>query len=370
MLALVPMAVVASYLGWLGLRGRRRAEAAWASGVPPAVDVLVPVHDEAALVLDKLRNLEALEYPEGSLRFLLVDGGSHDGTAEAVAAFCAHDRRFELLLTGDRNKVAQLNAGLRRARSDWVLVTDADARLEPGTLLALVRAALADPGLGVVGPPVAPAEAHPVERLHWTVANWMRRREHGCGSASIVAGPCYLFRRELVEAFPPDVIADDVHVACRAAVSGLRTGLAGPLVRELRAPRTLGALLRHKVRKADAYLREVFRFLPDARRMPQPMRAVFLWRAALLTLAPSCAVGAAALLCLGADPSLAATGATLTLLAAGRGPGLVARCTASVLLPPLLAVAATLALLGHPFSRQTAHYRKVAAPGRRRQAAG
>jgi hypothetical protein len=69
----------------------------------------------------------------------------------------------------------------------------------------------------------------------------------------------------------------------RAAVAVavlLRLGLAG-------GAWAAAQLLRHKRRKADAYLREVFRLLPGALRMPRPMRAIVLWRAAVLCLVPA-----------------------------------------------------------------------------------
>jgi cellulose synthase/poly-beta-1,6-N-acetylglucosamine synthase-like glycosyltransferase len=333
------------------------------------VDVLLPVYEEAALIAEKLGDLAALEYPDGLLRFLVLDGGSRDRTVESIVTFSARDARFNLVRTGLANKVAQLNAGLRRSRTGWVLVTDADARLEPDTLLRLMCAALGDRSLGVVGPPVMPVDAHPVERLHWTLSNWLRHREDRCGSASMVAGPCYLFRREVLDAFPEDVVADDVHVACRAAMAGLRTAIAGPVVEEVRTPRTVISLVVHKVRKTDAYLREVFRFLPAAHRMSRPMRAVFLWRAAVLTIAPMLAVVAGALICLGTNAGIIATVLIVAVLAAGGGPGWLSRGAAVSLLPAVLAVTSFVALLAQPFSRQTASYPKVAQPERQPEAA-
>ena len=162
----------------------------------------------------------------------------------------------------------QLNDALRLNPSEeWILVTDADALLEPETLERMLDVAAADARVAVVGSHVRPASAHALESLHWSATDWLRARESDRGSAGIVAAPCYLAHRDVLAHMPDDTLADDVHVTCRAMLAGRRIGhAADAAVVELRSPRTLRALLRHKYRKADAYLREIVRFLPEVRR--------------------------------------------------------------------------------------------------------
>jgi len=240
----------------------------------PVLTIIVPVFDEAALIARKIANLRALTYPK--LRAIVVDGGSTDGTVAQIPP--------ELLLqTHLRDKTAQIAAALSGA-GEWVLVTDCDAALPPDIVEQLMAAAGDD--VGVVGARVLPTDAHALESLHWLLSDRLRELESRRGSAAIVTAPCYLARRALLADMPADALADDVHVACRAMLAGLRVVRANAEVRELRSPQSIGALIRHKYRKADAYLREIFRFLPHAPRMPEPQRTIFLWRAALLTVVP------------------------------------------------------------------------------------
>ncbi|HEX9986218.1 MAG TPA: glycosyltransferase family 2 protein, partial [Thermoanaerobaculia bacterium] len=191
-----------------------------------------------------------------------------------------------------------------------------------------------------------PTSAHALEALHWRATDWLRAREADRGSAAIVAAPCYLARRELLAAMPSDTVADDVHVACRAMLAGQRVGHADATVLELRSPRSLGALLRHKYRKADAYLREIVRFLPSAPRIASPMRAIFLWRAALLTLVPL--LGTLAGIAFILDGAFEA-GVAIALLLALKPMRLAA----------VLAAVSAVALLTYPFSRQAASFPKI-----------
>jgi cellulose synthase/poly-beta-1,6-N-acetylglucosamine synthase-like glycosyltransferase len=361
--------LVPGYLAWLRW-GQRPAPATSAPPllVPPRVDVIVPVHDEAALIGAKLANLAALTYPPDRLRILVVDGASTDGTAELVEPLCPTDARFALLCLDVADKTRQMNAALARSRGEWVVITDADARLAPDTLERLVATGEADPAVAVVGTAVVPERAHVLERLHWRVANAIRRHESERGSASLVAGPCYAFRRALLERFPEDVVSDDVFVALAAAVAGRRVVVADVTVTEQRSPIGLRDLFRHKLRKTDAYLREIFRFLPHARAMPVTARTIFLWRAAHLTVLPVLvalgALGGVLALAdpaLGRAPQLALAASALALVGASSW-GLARRANPVPLVAHglLLAAVTLAALLAYPFSHQTASLPKIA----------
>ena len=278
------------YLLWLGVGPPREAVGPPPPAEWPGVDVIVPVHDESRWLRAKLENLGELRYPASHLKVWIVDGASSDGTAEVAEAWVRGDPRFELLRLPVADKTAQLNAALARGAGAWVLVTDADACLGPDTLRMLVAAGEAHPELAVLGTPVAPAGAHPLEQLHWQVTNHLRGRESHRGSSSFVAGPCYLFRRSLLAAFPRDVVADDVYVALVAVARGQRVAFVPAAVSDLRSPTRLVDLFRHKLRKADAYLREIVRFLPELGAMPAAARPLLLWRAAQMTVMPVLAV--------------------------------------------------------------------------------
>ena len=340
--------LVAAYLAWL-MTARPRSSAPRTD--QPHVLIVVPVFDEAALIERKLENLAALAYPRRHV--VIVDGGSTDETL----TFVRNDPRFELIETTHRDKTAQLSEAMRaHPEAEWILVTDADALLAPDTLDRLMHAAGAN--VGVVGASVRPADAHELESLHWRATDWLRAREFDRGSAGIVAAPCYLARREHLEDLPANTIADDVHVACRAMAAGQRVAHSDAVVIELRSPRRLGDLLRHKLRKADAYLREIFRFLrachPERSRgissverrggsldsarddtRPRRMPAVFFWRATLLTIVPLLAI-----------------------------PGCILAAPLLLLVKParlalLLTMVSAAALLRYPFSTQTASFPKI-----------
>ncbi len=325
---------------------------------PPDVAIVVAVYNEIATIEGKLRELSALGRGRVAIECIVVDGGSSDGTDAVILAHAQRDARFTALLTPRANKIAQLNEALARVRAPWVLVTDADARMPPDTLDALLAAAR-DPNVGVVGTPVVPSRPHALDGWHWRLSNWIRRVERRTGGATgLAVAPCYLFRRDLIDAFPADVVADDVYVVCRAAEQGARTTLAGSEVVELRAAADLYGWYRHKVRRTLGYLREVLRVAPALRTMAGPMRAVLLWRLLALTVAPSMGlVVSVTAAYLTGIPLLAAA---VLLLAAGAGRSLDKErrppVLAAVALPAWTFVIMLTALILYPFVRLTATY--------------
>jgi dolichol-phosphate mannosyltransferase len=348
--------VVMAYLAWLAAPARLGPLARPSTAAH--VLVVVPVFDEAPLIIGKLTNLLNLSYPRR--RVIIVDGGSTDGTLEIAANWMGLHPGFELLRTSHRNKTAQIRAALKlEIDAQWILITDGDAVLQRDAVERLLQAA--GPQVGVVGARVRPRDAHVLESLHWRFAEWLREQERRRGSASIVTGPCYLSRRELIENLPADTVADDVHVSCRAMAAGLRIEVASTTVLELRSPRTLRMLVRHKHRKADAYLREVFRFLPYTGAMPSPMRAIFLWRAALMTIVPLASTVGALLVAVALMTGSfgAAQAGALAVLAMGLATRRGRQLLRFAGLAGILMGVSASALLVCPFSRQTAAFPKV-----------
>lgn len=357
--------LLAGYGAWLRVH-RMHALPSTPAEVPieDRVDVVVAVLNEERDIGAKLENLLALDYTEAALRVFVVDGGSSDRTCTIVSTIAARDRRVHLVQHDVADKVAQLNAALPHITAPFVLVTDADARMDRGTLCALVSAMRADARMGIIGTPVARPLAHPLERCHTALIDGMRAAEARAGSASIVMGPCYLCRRDLLDPLPRDAFCDDVFLSFHALSRGFMVGFVAAAVCELRAPVSFRDLLRHKFRKAAAYLHEVLRHLPAAGRMTSPGRGVFLWRAAQFLVAPPLALAAGMLFLAAAWSSSAAIGLaatlvppTLLVLTAAR-PSVLPFLQRPVLII-LLNVVLLAAIAAYPFYRQSASYRKV-----------
>jgi succinoglycan biosynthesis protein ExoA len=119
----------------------------------PTASVLVPVLDEARHI-DAAVAAMAAQRLDGPVEFLLIDGGSTDGTRERLAAI-AQDARFRVLDNPAGSIPAALNLGLAHARGEFVARMDAHA-VYPPDYLALGIARLREGGADWVTGPAVP----------------------------------------------------------------------------------------------------------------------------------------------------------------------------------------------------------------------
>jgi glycosyltransferase involved in cell wall biosynthesis len=103
----------------------------------PRVSVILTARDEVQDVGKAVGSRLADDYPD--LEVILVDDRSTDGTGKAAQDAAGDDGRFSLirldeLPRGWLGKVHALQRGYERATGDWLLFSDGDVAVEPGTV--------------------------------------------------------------------------------------------------------------------------------------------------------------------------------------------------------------------------------------------
>ena len=112
----------------------------------PVVSILVAARNEEANILNCLRALAHLVYPDGAVEILIGNDGSTDQTAPLVADFIVDKPNFRLVsllespspLQGKARVLAQL---ARQARGEWFFFTDADTQVPPTWLTEMIQQA-------------------------------------------------------------------------------------------------------------------------------------------------------------------------------------------------------------------------------------
>ncbi|MFH1416998.1 MAG: glycosyltransferase [Planctomycetota bacterium] len=240
----------------------RRRSTAPVPDVLPALSIVVPCYNEADLIVEKLNNLLACDYPAEKLEIVFVDGGSTDATAQRLSARIPLGQGIRISHSPRKGKINQLNHVLPTLDGEYVVVTDVDGRMRPDTLKQLAAEFAADPKIGVVGAYSYASKAIWQDKCFWDSQNRGRLMESDAHSSSIVIATCYAFRREMLSEFPDDVVADDVHVGFLGNSLGYRVVYSRQaIVEELRGPDDVSEFLSHKFRKNNAFLRESLRFL-------------------------------------------------------------------------------------------------------------
>jgi GT2 family glycosyltransferase len=118
----------------------------------PLVSVVIVTIDNLELNRQCVESLfERTAWP--NLEVVVVDNGSTDGTAEYLSAARSRDPRLHVVLNpANAGFAAASNAGLRRARGEFLILLNNDTVLHRGWVSGLVRRLQADPSIGLLGP--------------------------------------------------------------------------------------------------------------------------------------------------------------------------------------------------------------------------
>jgi cellulose synthase/poly-beta-1,6-N-acetylglucosamine synthase-like glycosyltransferase len=192
---------------------------AWSAteGALPRVTVIVPVHNEAARIRQKIANTANLRYPSGQMQVVFVSDGSTDETVTLIRDTCPSAELIEL--PSRSGKAAALNAGLAAARHELLVFSDASIELEADALEKIVKP-FSDPSIGCVsGEDRIPERGG--EGLYGRYELLLRRLESTAGSIVGASGSFYAQRAALCVPFTPGMAPDFLSVL-RTVERGLR----------------------------------------------------------------------------------------------------------------------------------------------------
>ena len=157
-------------------------------GGEPSVSVVLAARDEEASIGLCLGDLLAQTYPRHAYEVVVVDDGSSDGTAEVVAKVAESGAAVRLLHGADGaggagSKKAALSLGVRSARGEIILTTDADCRLPPTWVRSMVDCFGPDVGMVAGFSQVGnPGEVQGV-RQGWEAVDFLCLMASAAGSA-------------------------------------------------------------------------------------------------------------------------------------------------------------------------------------------
>jgi len=100
----------------------------------PRITVITPSFNQASFIAETIQSVLGQGYP--NLQYLVMDGGSTDGTLEILKRF---EGQIEWSSEKDRGQADAINKGFRRASGEIVAYLNSDDRYEPGALLAVGR---------------------------------------------------------------------------------------------------------------------------------------------------------------------------------------------------------------------------------------
>lgn len=236
------------------------------TGWPP-VFVLMAVHNEAAVLPDKLDSLALQQYP-GHLSFLIGSDKSTDATNEILRARELADDRFTtVFFTRRQGKPSIINQLAAKAGAEGVYVlTDASVMLRPGTITGLVTPMRTHPAVGVVDAIMVQTGAQlagvgEAETAYISREVQIKKAESILWGAMVGPfGGCWAIRAVAFRPVPDNFLVDDFFLCMAAYEAGYQGVSSAAAIVEEGVGQSMEGEFRRKVRIGSGNWQNLCRF--------------------------------------------------------------------------------------------------------------
>jgi cellulose synthase/poly-beta-1,6-N-acetylglucosamine synthase-like glycosyltransferase len=203
------------------IASRRLTQPAGSSKEPeyPTVSVLIPAHNEGAVIEQKVLSVLNSNYFTGKLEIIVGSDASTDDTDSIIGRMTQEWSNLKLIALTERSgKAAVVNTLAAEATGEILVVTDADAILEPDTIVQLTKP-FTDPLVGLVDSRIvykasrSATELEPSEETYISIDGNIKRNESvAFGKMMGPFGACFAVRAGLFSPIPQNFLVDDFYL--------------------------------------------------------------------------------------------------------------------------------------------------------------
>lgn len=211
---------------WAIKWGRHFHATGWLQS-PRPISIIIPAHNEANVIEEKIKNLSEIDYPNEMMEVIIIDDCSHDETREkAINAF----KKYQINGRVHTNKTRQgtnanYNIGFSLARHELVITTDADVVFEKDALRYLLNVLIEEEQTGAVCAELIPWSSEktlstgietPYRDVFGKICSW----ESHLHSTYCFNGPLIGIKKSAITAISPTKGASDTNIALMAIKQG------------------------------------------------------------------------------------------------------------------------------------------------------
>jgi cellulose synthase/poly-beta-1,6-N-acetylglucosamine synthase-like glycosyltransferase len=251
------LAQLGSDAHYLFHRQERRVQPLEESEIPQ-ISFLIPAFNEAAHLQQKIANIREMNYPPEKLQIIFVSDGSTDETNKTLGNL--PDGNMEALILQHRmGKAAALNQGVRRARHEILVFSDASTLFSPDAVRKMSRH-FNDPQVGAVCGALkfqASPESQQTEGIYWKYESMLRLMEGRLGATLTASGAIFAIRREAYLPLNPGTVLDDFVIPMNARKAGYRVLYDPEATATDQAPESVKGEFTRRVRIATGSFRSL-----------------------------------------------------------------------------------------------------------------
>ena len=232
----------------------------------PPFSVIIPAYNEGPVIASSIAAAMSLNYP--NFEVIVVDDGSSDDTYEKAAALASRygAHRLRVFTKANSGKGSALNAGIRYARGQLILCTDADSRLDRDVLLK-AASHFADPSISAVAGNVKVTNRlNALTRLqaleYIQGLNLVRMAQGALRRVTVIPGPVGIFRKSVLDAvggYATNTFAEDCDITLQIMLAGGRIKYDMDVIAWTEAPETASALIRQRYRWSRGIMQAILK---------------------------------------------------------------------------------------------------------------
>ena len=116
------------------------------------LSIIIPVYNEEKTVAQLLKKVFAVKLPVEKKEIIIVNDGSIDGTALALAKIQSKHKDVKIIHHKiNQGKGAAVRTGIKKATCEYIIIQDADLEYDPVDITKLIRPVLAGKATVVYG---------------------------------------------------------------------------------------------------------------------------------------------------------------------------------------------------------------------------
>jgi len=175
------------------------------------ISIIIPAYNEEKVIRDKIKNVLNCGYPRDLMEVIVASDASTDRTEDRAGEFQAEGVML-IRFTERLGKSEMINQVLPSCKGEIVIISDADTRIDPGSIPELIsRFTTKDIGAACGRRSVADtldAPAAIADGIYCRYEGFIKKHEGLLLSIMGADGSLYAFRRELFAPVPADVPDD------------------------------------------------------------------------------------------------------------------------------------------------------------------